>query len=104
MTTTSQPLDPHAGDTAGNEFIIEPFVAERLGNTAYLLGSRAAGEAILVDPLRDVEPYLARAEALGLQVTSVVETHIHNDFVSGAREIVRATGAQLGASALAELD
>ena len=104
MATTPRPLDPLSTDDASNDVIIEPFVSERLGNSAYLVGSRAAGEAILVDPLRDVEPYLARAEALGLRVTSVVETHIHNDFVSGAREIVRATGAQLGASALAELD
>jgi len=104
MATTSRPLDPRDTGDAATDLIIEPFVAERLGNSAYLIGSRAVGEAILVDPLRDVEPYLARAEALGIRVTRVVETHIHNDFVSGAREIVRATGAQLGASALAELD
>ncbi len=104
MATTSQPHDPYASDVAAGDLIIEPFVAERLGNSAYLVGSRAAGEAVLVDPLRDVEPYLARAEALGLRVTGVVETHIHNDFVSGAREVAQATGAQLGASALAELE
>ena len=86
-----------------HDLIIEPFVAERLGNSAYLVGSRATGEAILVDPLRDIEPYLTRAQALGLQVIGVVETHIHNDFVSGAREVAQATGAQYGASALAAL-
>ena len=86
------------------DLVIEQFVSERLGNSAYLVGSRAAGEAVLIDPLRDIEPYLARAEALGLRVTDALETHIHNDFVSGAREVERATGARLGASAQAELD
>lgn len=87
-----------------HDLVIESFVAERLGNSAYLVGSRATGEATLVDPLRDIEPYLARAETLGLRVTGVVETHIHNDFVSGARELAQATGARYGASALAQLD
>ena len=95
----SQTADPQAGD-----LVIEPFVAERLGDSAYLVGSRAAGEAVLIDPQRDIEPYLARAEALGLRVTSALETHIHNDFVSGAREVAHATGAHMGASASAELD
>ncbi len=90
-------------DTQPHDLVIEQFVSERLGNSAYLVGSRAAGEAVLIDPLRDIEPYLARAEELGLRVTSALETHIHNDFVSGAREIAQATGARLGASALAEL-
>ncbi|HEU0028663.1 MAG TPA: MBL fold metallo-hydrolase, partial [Ktedonobacterales bacterium] len=72
--------------------------------SAYLVGSRAAGEAVLIDPLRDIEQYLARAEELGLRVTSALETHIHNDFVSGAREAVQAVGARLGASARAGLE
>ncbi len=91
-------------DTQTRDLVIEQFVSERLGNSAYLVGSRAAGEAVLIDPLRDIEPYLARAEELGLRVTNALETHIHNDFVSGAREIVQATGARLGASAQAELE
>ncbi len=89
---------------ARGDLVIERFVAEELGNSAYLIGSHASGEAIIIDPLRDVEPYLARAEALGLRVKAAVETHLHNDFVSGAREIVHATGAMLGASAQAGLD
>lgn len=83
--------------------IVESFVAEELGNSAYLVGSRTTGEAILIDPLRDVEQYLARAEALGLRVVAALETHIHNDFVSGAREVAHATGAELGASVEAGL-
>lgn len=85
-----------------DDIVIEAFVAEELGNSAYLVGSHASGEAVLVDPLRDVEPYLARAEALGLRIVAALETHVHNDFVSGAREL-QASGAMLGASAGAEL-
>lgn len=87
-----------------DDLIIEQFVSERLGNAAYLVGSRSAGEAALIDPLRDIEPYLARAEELGLRITSALETHIHNDFVSGAREVAQVTGAQLGASAQSDLE
>ncbi len=83
---------------------VESFLAEELGNSAYLIVSRETGEAALIDPLRDIEQYLARAEALGARITLALETHIHNDFISGAREVVRETGAQLVASASAELE
>jgi hydroxyacylglutathione hydrolase len=89
---------------AQQDLIIETFVAPELGNSAYLIGSRSTGEAILIDVLRDIDQYLTRAEELNLRVTTVLETHIHNDFVSGAREIVQATGATLGASAAAALE
>ena|SRR5579883_444103 len=89
--------------TQEHDLIIESFVAEELGNSAYLVGSHETGEAVLIDPLRDVEQYLARAEALGVRVIMALETHIHNDFVSGAREVVQAVGATLGASAKADL-
>lgn len=89
--------------TQQSDLIIESFVAEALGNSAYLIGSRETGEAVLIDPVRDVEQYLARAEALGMRVTMTLETHIHNDFVSGAREVTHAVGAQLCASATAAL-
>lgn len=82
---------------------VESFVAEELGNSAYLIVSRETGEAAVIDPLRDIEQYLARAEALGARITLALETHIHNDFVSGARELVRETGAELLASAGADL-
>lgn len=91
-------------DSQASDLVIEQFVSERLGNSAYLVGSRATGEAVVIDPLRDIEPYLARAESLGLRITDALETHIHNDFVSGAREVVQATGARLGASAEAALE
>ncbi len=75
------------------------FYDEALAQASYLIGCQATGEAIVVDPIRDVEPYLTVARAEGLRVTHVTETHIHADFVSGARELVARTGAALLLSA-----
>lgn len=66
-----------------------------LAQASYLIGCQQTGEALVVDPNRDVGQYIAAAEAQGLRVTHVTETHIHADFVSGARELARRTGARL---------
>jgi hydroxyacylglutathione hydrolase len=58
-----------------------------LAQYAYVIGCQKTGEAIVIDPLRDVEQYRAIAEGEGLTLTAVAETHIHADFVSGAREL-----------------
>ncbi len=60
---------------------------EGLSQYAYLIGCQQTGEALVIDPERDVDRYLAAAAAEGLRVTAVAETHIHADFVSGAREL-----------------
>ena len=64
-----------------------------LAHASYLIGSD--GEAAVVDPQRDVEQYIAEAEAEGLRIKYVVETHLHADFVSGHRELAERTGAQV---------
>jgi hydroxyacylglutathione hydrolase len=69
----------------------EPTIAQ----TSYLIGCAEAGEAIVIDPNRDVEPYLAAAKSEGARITHVTETHIHADFVSGTREIAARTGATM---------
>jgi hydroxyacylglutathione hydrolase len=71
------------------------FYDEQLAQASYLVGCQATGEALVVDPNRDIEPYMRAAEAEHLRVTHVTETHIHADFVSGARELARRTGARL---------
>jgi hydroxyacylglutathione hydrolase len=71
------------------------FYNEKLAQASYLLGCQATGEAIVVDPGRDVDPYLCAAEAHGLRIVAATETHIHADFVSGARELAERTGAVL---------
>jgi hydroxyacylglutathione hydrolase len=75
--------------------ILKHFYDEKLAQASYLVGCAATGEALVVDPNRDVDTYVRAAEAAGLRVTHVTETHIHADFVSGARELAERTGARL---------
>lgn len=75
--------------------ILKRFYDEKLAHASWMVGCAATGEALVVDPNRDVEPYLEAAEREGLRITHVTETHIHADFVSGARELAARTGAAL---------
>ena len=84
-------------------WFIEPFVDTGLGNSAYLIGSHDTKKGILIDPLRDVDQYIHAASERGIQLTHVLDTHLHADFVSGNREIAQQTGAVIGASAGAGL-
>jgi hydroxyacylglutathione hydrolase len=60
---------------------------EKLAEAAYLIGCQRSGEAIVIDPQRDVDRYEALAAANGLRVVAAAETHIHADFISGSREL-----------------
>lgn len=75
-----------------------------LAQASYMIGSK--GEAAVVDPRRDIEPYLEEAERENLEIRHVIETHLHADFVSGHRELARRTGAKIyfGAGAQARFD
>ncbi|MEO6294339.1 MAG: rhodanese-like domain-containing protein [Candidatus Limnocylindria bacterium] len=74
---------------------ITPFIDEGLGNSSYVV-DLGDGRALVVDPVRDVVPYLRFAEQQGLTLAYSLETHLHADFVSGSRELAR-----LGATVLA---
>ncbi|GGK04556.1 Zn-dependent hydrolase [Lentibacillus kapialis] len=63
------------------------FFDDKLAQYSYLIGCQQTGEAIVIDPARDVDAYFEAAKAEGLNVTAAAETHIHADFVSGAREL-----------------
>jgi len=82
---------------------IRPFIADELSNSSYLVLMPEADLAIAVDPLRDIEQYLDVVEPLGLKLESALEIHVHNDFVSAARELQAQAGATIGASADADL-
>ncbi len=71
------------------------FFEPKLAQTSYMIGCPGAGAAIVIDPNRDVDQYIKAAEAQGVKVTHVTETHIHADFVSGSRELAARTGAAL---------
>ena len=61
-----------------------------LAQYAYLIGCQKTGEALLIDPQRDIDRYLALAERENLRIVAVAETHIHADFLSGCRAFAAA--------------
>ncbi len=74
-------------------FSVAQFRREARGCLSYIV--IAGGEALVVDPGPDVRPYVAEAAARGVRITRIVDTHIHADHISGARELAAATGAAL---------
>jgi hydroxyacylglutathione hydrolase len=68
---------------------------EGLAQGSYFIGCQANGTAIVVDPRRDIQVYLEEAQRQGMQIVAVTETHIHADYLSGARELAKATRAKL---------
>jgi glyoxylase-like metal-dependent hydrolase (beta-lactamase superfamily II) len=75
--------------------ILERVFDSLLAQAGYLVGCEITRTAIVIDPNRDVDRYVEVAARERLTITHVTETHIHADFVSGARELARRTGAQL---------
>ncbi|HUH53279.1 MAG TPA: MBL fold metallo-hydrolase, partial [Microbacteriaceae bacterium] len=75
--------------------LLERIYDEDLAQASYFIGCQAKGEAIVVDPRRDLDVYFAIAEKNGMKITSVTETHIHADYLSGTLELANATGAQV---------
>jgi glyoxylase-like metal-dependent hydrolase (beta-lactamase superfamily II)/rhodanese-related sulfurtransferase len=71
---------------------------------SYLIGDEGTGRAVVVDPQRDVSGYLADAEAFGLRIERVIETHFHADFLSGHLELAAATGAVVSYGSAARTD
>lgn len=76
---------------------VSTVAASSLGDRSYLA---ADGEvAVVVDPQRDVDRVIAEAGRLGVRIAAVLETHVHNDYVSGGLELSRLTGAAYGVAA-----
>ncbi|HMP71232.1 MAG TPA: rhodanese-like domain-containing protein [Pirellulaceae bacterium] len=75
--------------------LLKYFYDPALAHASYLVGCQRTGEAVVVDPGRDVQQYLDAAKAEGMRLVGVAETHIHADYVSGARELADQHGAKL---------
>lgn len=86
--------------------ILTQYYNDSLSQASYLIADEAAGLAVVVDPLRDIQQYLEAANARGLEIVGVILTHFHADFVAGHLELAAATGAWigLGERAKAEFD
>ncbi|MEV1128645.1 MBL fold metallo-hydrolase [Agromyces sp. NPDC049794] len=75
--------------------LLERIYDEDLAQASYFIGCQAKGEAIVVDPRRDLDVYLEIAGKNGMTITGVTETHIHADYLSGTRELAARTGATM---------
>ncbi|MDQ4095568.1 MAG: MBL fold metallo-hydrolase [Actinomycetota bacterium] len=66
----------------------EQFVLESLGHASYIVGDEKTGHALVLDPRRDVDVYFDYARSKGLRLQHAIDTHGHNDYLSGLQEIV----------------
>jgi len=78
--------------------LLERYYDETLAQASYLIGCEATREAVIVDPNRDADAYLRAAASRRMKIRVVTETHIHADFLSGARELARKANATLALS------
>ena len=67
--------------------LLERFYDEDLSHASYFIGCQASGEAIVIDPRRDIHVYTELAQRRGMKIVAVTETHIHADYLSGTREL-----------------
>ena len=78
---------------------IETIKVDSLANNSYVVGSELSGRCAVIDPVRDIDQYTAVASRHGVRIAYALETHLHNDFISGARELAAQTSSKVGASA-----
>ena len=84
--------------------ILKQFYLNCLAHASYLIADETTHIAVVVDPQRDVEQYLAFADANGLHILHVLLTHLHADFIAGHLDLRDRVGATiyLGAAAKSE--
>ncbi|MFP3324010.1 rhodanese-like domain-containing protein [Planococcus sp. SIMBA_160] len=75
--------------------LLRYFYNEKLAHASYVVGCQKTGEAVVVDPMRDVSAYEELAKKENLNIVGALETHIHADFVSGSRELNDRFGTKL---------
>lgn len=73
---------------------VEQWIATELGNSSYLVVDRDRGEAVVIDPVRDVDRYLGAAGEHGWRFSASLDTHVHNDFLSGGPDLRAAAGSE----------
>ncbi len=106
---TPRPLRPAPSTSASRSGLSEPtelapgvlldsWFAEELGNSSYLLRVEGSDTTVLIDPWRDADTYIPAIESAGSPRVLSLETHVHNDFISGSREVAASNQAEIGAS------
>src|SRR5512146_546710 len=98
-------LDVEAIQDSSKERVmrVEQFFLDGLGHQSYIIVDESAHLAAIVDPRRDIGIYLQAADAAEARIAYVFETHVHNDYITGAREIREHTGATIVNATSAEL-
>ena len=84
--------------------IFEQHYLDCLSQASYFIGDPSTGRAVVVDPRRDIAPYLETASEHDLTIELVIETHFHADFLSGHLEMAAATGATIAYGEAAETE
>lgn len=82
--------------------LFERFEDNNLSHYSYAVGCQVTNELLIIDPRRDVDVYVDFARREGFRIAGILETHIHADFASGARELAQLSGATLHVSAYDE--
>ena len=75
--------------------LLKYFYDQALAHASYMVGCQKAKTAVIVDPGRDIDQYIDMAKSEGVEIIAIAETHIHADYVSGARELAERIGAKL---------
>ncbi|QPC48228.1 MBL fold metallo-hydrolase [Mangrovibacillus cuniculi] len=83
--------------------LLEYFYDEKLAHASYLVGCQETRKAIVIDPMRNIDPYIESCKRRGYEIAGAFETHIHADFVSGIREL-HEHGAELYLSDEGDID
>jgi len=97
-TPMSAPTTPPSARPTGrpSPMVFTQYYVDCLSQASYLIGDTSTGQAVVVDPRRDVQEYLDDAAARGLRIIGMINTHFHADFLSGHLELAKATGAWIG--------
>lgn len=81
--------------SGGAPVFVRQITDDQLAQYSYLIGCQRTGEAIVFDPMRDIDRYVDLAKQQGLKIVAAAETHIHADFLSGLRELGELPGVKL---------
>jgi hydroxyacylglutathione hydrolase len=98
-----RPAGPSARLRLTTGVFFEQFYLQGLGHASYLVGSEETGEALLFDPQRDVSGYFDAARMQGLRIRHALDSHGHNDYLSGLTEVAGRADVELLASAAVEV-
>jgi glyoxylase-like metal-dependent hydrolase (beta-lactamase superfamily II)/rhodanese-related sulfurtransferase len=79
-------------DTTNDDLMVIQFQRRAKGCLSYLVGSKSAGEAVVVDPTRHTDQYVTTAAEYGMEITRVLDTHVHADHISGGRDLAARLG------------